>query len=377
MENLDEILESLHPLERQVLQVLEDGFTSNKIVEKCELKEIEIMRALQWLSNKEIIKLDVKINEIVKLDKNGEKYLKEGLPEKRFLEVLKEFGKLSLNQIKEKANLDKDETSISLGLLKKKGLIAVGKEILIVDKGKEFLEKEYAEEKLINKLKEGKDISLLDKDEKEAYENLKKRKEIVKLELVKTHTVKLTELGKKLEKLELKEDLIEGLTTSMIKTSSWKDKKFRRYDVKSKVPVKHTAKRHFVNQAVNYIKRIWLDMGFEEMQGPMVDSSFWNFDALFTPQDHPAREMQDTFFVEGEARLPEKKLVNAVKKEHEESWKYKWDEKIAKELVLRPHTTCLSARTLAKLKESDVPAKFFSVNRVFRNEALDWSHLFE
>ena len=118
-------------------------------------------------------------------------------------------------------------------------------------------------------------------------------------------------------------------------------------------------------------------MGFKEMNGPVINSGFWNFDALFVPQDHPAREMQDTFFLKGSSKLPNKKLVNAVKKQHEKSWKYNWSEDVAKKSVLRTHTTVLSARTLANLKDSDYPVKFFSIGRNYRNEALDWSHLFE
>ena len=82
----------------------------------------------------------------------------------------------------------------------------------------------------------------------------------------------------------------------MLKSGSWKNKNFRHYDVEINVPEISGGKRHFVNQAVNYIKRIWLDMGFKEMSGNLVQTSFWDLDALFVPQDHPAREEQDTFF---------------------------------------------------------------------------------
>ena len=172
-------------------------------------------------------------------------------------------------------------------------------------------------------------------------------------------------------------NLIDSLTPDLLKTRKWKSKKFRRYDVTVSLGESHTAKRYIIVQAINYVKKIWLEMGFQEMTGPIIESSFWNFDALFTPQDHPAREMQDTFFIEGKSKLPDKELVKEVKKIHESEWKYKWEEEIAKEKVLRTHTTPFSVRTLSKLKLSELPAKFFSVNRVFRNEAMDWSHLFE
>jgi phenylalanyl-tRNA synthetase alpha chain len=144
------------------------------------------------------------------------------------------------------------------------------------------------------------------------------------------------------------------------------------------------GKRHFVNQSIEYAKRIWTDLGFKEMTGNMTDSSFWVFDALFTPQDHPAREMHDTFFIKDmESNLPDASFVKAVKQAHEsgieksKGWNSKWEEKEAKKLVLRTHTTSLSARTLSTLKKEDLPAKYFAIGKVFRNETVDWSHGFE
>ena len=127
------------------------------------------------------------------------------------------------------------------------------------------------------------------------------------------------------------------------------------------------------------------------MTGDIVQVSFWNFDALFTAQDHPVREMQDTFFLNKKTELPkDKKLINAVKQAHEtgvgkgleksKGWRYKWDEEEAKKLVLRTHTTCSSAHKLAEISENlkdNLPAKFFAIGKCFRNETVDWSHGFE
>jgi len=93
--------------------------------------------------------------------------------------------------------------------------------------------------------------------------------------------------------------------------------------------------------------------------------------------------MQDTFFIDKKTELPGKKLVEAVKKTHEKGvenskgWQYEWKEEEAKKLVLRTHTTCLSAQTLSKLKPKDLPQKFFVIGKCFRNETVDWSHIFE
>ena len=193
----------------------------------------------------------------------------------------------------------------------------------------------------------------------------------------------VTELGKQIMKEGIKaENLVEQITPEVIK-SSLKGKKFRRYDVQSPVPKIYGGKRHFVNQAIEYAKEIWTEMGFKEVSGDFIVSSFWNFDALYTPQDHPARELQDTFFIGKNSELPNRKIVKAVKEAHEngvrgsKGWGYSWNENSAKKLLLRTHTTCLSSQTLAKLRLKDLPAKFFAIGKCFRNETVDWCHGFE
>jgi len=120
------------------------------------------------------------------------------------------------------------------------------------------------------------------------------------------------------------------------------------------------------------------------MTGKKVVTSFWNFDALFTAQDHPVREMHDTFFIKDiKGNLPDKEIVKRVKEAHEsgvsgsKGWKYLWNEEEAKKVLLRTHTTVLSSQTLAKLKKEDLPAKYFAIGKCFRNETVDWKHGFE
>jgi phenylalanyl-tRNA synthetase alpha chain len=186
-------------------------------------------------------------------------------------------------------------------------------------------------------------------------------------------------------------EMLEALTPKMLKGTSWKGKKFRRYDLNSPVARISGGKRHFVNQATDHAKSIWLEMGFKEMKGNMVDSGFWVFDALFTAQDHPVREMQDTFYLKGlKAKLPEAKdkksldVVRNVKESHEggvdgsKGWQQSWGEDDARKLLLRTHTTCLSARMLKEIGEKkEFPTKYFALGKCFRNETVDWSHGFE
>jgi len=385
--NLKKTANLLSPLEREILPLLNKYSSLSDLQKKSGLKEVEVMRALQWLSNKQIIELKEELKEVIKLDENGRQYLKDGLPEKRFLNAIKEEA-LTLDEIKSKANLSKEEVNACLGILRKKNAINIGKDrgfliVSINENGKKMLEKESLEA-LFLKLKFPFEIKDLTNEEKYAFEELKKRKDIIKADLLKLKSAHLTPLGKKIIKIKLKKKSIDTLDSSMLKSGSWKGKDFRSYDISINVPRIYGGKRHFVKESINYIRKIMLSFGFKEMTGPLLQTSFWNFDALFTAQDHPVRELQDTFYIKDPefGKLP-KNLVNKIRLAHEKGiqgstgWQYKWSENEAKKNVLRTHTTVLSARTLAKLKKTDLPAKFFAIGRCFRNETLDWSHLFE
>ncbi len=149
------------------------------------------------------------------------------------------------------------------------------------------------------------------------------------------------------------------------------------FDISAPAADAHLGKAHVITAFRDRLASIMAEMGFEEMDGSIVESTFWNFDALFQPQDHPARDLADTFYLRGESPLPsDKALVKKVKDAHEKGWKYKWSEAEAKRTVLRTHTTALSARCLSSVKGAK-PRKFFAIGRVFRNEATDFKHLAE
>ena len=383
MQEHEKLIKSLHPFERKILPLLRKFSTIEELEAHSKLKQVEIVRALQWLENKNLVKIEKFPKDIVLLDKNGILYLEKKLPERRLLEAV---AKKQISFDEAKKILDKDEFTIALGLLKNKNLIKIenGK-ISITEQGKQYLDKEFLEEMLLKKLSQGGSLfvdSLLP-EERYALEQLRKRKQIVKIEKFVERRAYLSDLGKKIANQDLKLDLIESLTPSIIKKGLWKEKEFRRYDIKINVPKRYAAREHIIHEVIKYIKKIWLELGFKEMQGSLIQPAFWNFDALFVPQDHPARDAQDTFFIPGKASLP-KEIVKHVEQTHEngwttksKGWKYFWNLEEARKLVLRTHTTVLSARTLAGLTKKDLPAKFFAVGKNFRNETVDWSHLFE
>ncbi|MBU4502015.1 MAG: hypothetical protein KKA79_05450, partial [Nanoarchaeota archaeon] len=98
MSDLNKVIQTLHPLERAVIPVLENDIGPDSVIRKTGLKEVEVMRALQWLENKGVIKIHQTLKEIINLDKNGALYVMEGMPEKRFLKALIEDERMPLDE---------------------------------------------------------------------------------------------------------------------------------------------------------------------------------------------------------------------------------------------------------------------------------------
>ncbi|KAK3869963.1 hypothetical protein Pcinc_024764 [Petrolisthes cinctipes] len=210
----------------------------------------------------------------------------------------------------------------------------------------------------------------------------KKRKLIKQVDL----TVFVVKKGNEFTTSIVKQDA--ELTKEMIESGQWKDKTFKPFNFKAKGRVELRAGHlHPLMQLRSEFRQIFLEMGFTEMPtNNYVESAFWNFDALFQPQQHPARDAQDTFYVADPAttiEVPEDYLQR-VKKTHSTGgygsigYQYDWNRDEAYKNLLRTHTTAVSARMLYKLAQDGFkPAKYFSIDRVYRNETLDATHLAE
>ncbi|RLI96726.1 MAG: phenylalanine--tRNA ligase subunit alpha [Candidatus Aenigmatarchaeota archaeon] len=307
------------------------------------------------------------------LTKEGEKYLKEGLPEERLAKLV-EKSPLSL----EECSKHVDNLSIALAWGKKKGLIKLeGSNVVFIkhDDGEEL--------RKLRKIKDGKEI------DKNSANRLLRRKLIAEIKedidkQAERQLIYITQ--KRTEGVEIKsksriDESDTPITPQLIKTGLWKEIDLKSREIKKPRKINFVSgRKHIITEYIELFRKIFLSLGFTEITGPLVESSFWNFDALYQPQDHPAREMADTFFLENpsKAKLPDKKIVERVKAMHEHGngestgWGYKWSSEIARQLVLRTHTTAVSARQLAKTRGA---GKFFCIGRVFRNETIDFKHL--
>jgi phenylalanyl-tRNA synthetase alpha chain len=173
---------------------------------------------------------------------------------------------------------------------------------------------------------------------------------------------------------------VSQVTPELLQTGRWREASYRKYDVRAFAPTPYGGKRHPLAQHIERVRRIMVAMGFAEIEGDYVQSAFWSFDALFQPQDHPARDMLDTYYVDlGPCPLPSDEVVKRVADMHEtgggisEGWRYTWDRREAERAILRPHTTAVTIRYLAD--HPDPPVKAFIIGRNFRRDATTWKTL--
>lgn len=217
-------------------------------------------------------------------------------------------------------------------------------------------------------------------DKKELTE-LKKRKLITLTKIVGYKVEKAPKFALTITTYET------DITADMIASGAWKDAQFKPYNFNSEGVFPQSGALHPLSKVREEFRQIFFSMGFVEMpSNQYVDTGFWNFDTLFVPQQHPARDLQDTFYLKDpvKAGRPEdKEYWKNIQDVHQEGkygsigYRYPWREEESLRMVLRTHTTAISAAMLHKLAKDPKPTRLFSIDRVFRNEAVDATHLAE
>ncbi len=335
-----------HDIEKKIITSLKDNpkQTPENLEESTKLSPDQIRRGIEWLKLKELANVEESKSSIISLGENGKESLEKGLPERRLLDLLKIKSTLS--------DLQKELGPVfgpAMGLARKNNWVeAVGNTITLknppdVLPGEKSL-KQIGDSKLSS--------DELDSDD---FSGLLKRPNFVIEEIVKTKQISLTDAAKSIN----------------LDTSSGG------IDVEAKVPEIFVARTHPLKDTIDEIREIFVTLGFSEIYGNMTQSSFWNFDALFTPQDHPARELQDTFYLDGISakKIATPEQIRKVSDSHKNNWRYQWDINEARKMVLRTHTTCVTIKHLAETKPDE--ARVFSLGRVFRNEKVSYKHLVE
>ncbi len=356
-----------------------------ELVEKTGLEQVAVMRAVLGLQAKGLAKLHERSEKVVKLTETGREYAKIGLPEWRALKVLREKDKATLDDLREV--LSEEELKPIVGLLRKEGWASVRKEdgklvLEVTEKGLNAGERPI--DRALKLLAEKGSVPAKEIEKLVPLKELKRRK-IGEEETVTERTVEITPAGEELVRkgIELKRE-VSVLTPELIKSGKWREVEFRRFDIKAPVRRIYPGKKQPYRAFLDKIRRRLIEMGFIEMTvESLIETQFWNFDALFQPQNHPAREWTDTYQLKypKSGYLPEEELVERVKEAHERGlagsrgWGYTWSPERPMLLMPRAHGTALSGRQLAKGVE--IPGKYFTIQRVFRPDVLDRTHLIE
>jgi phenylalanyl-tRNA synthetase alpha chain len=354
---------TLHEIERKLIKALANGkLTLDALTQQAELNVDQVRRGVEWLRYKKLINVNERGTRFLSIGSEGIKAAKNGLPERRLVNTLVSSPTRSmlLKDAMEKSDL-RNEFNIALANALSKNWVSISalagsKEIKLSDNAAQ-----WPDELLLLKLASG-EISYegLSKEERATFQSLKNRPNYVIEKEVKNVEVELSQQGLAIVEEVKKQPEAE-----------------RAIDVTAPAPVIYTGRKHPLQDIVDEVREVFIGLGFQEIEGPIVQNSFWNFDALFTPQDHPARDMQDTFYIANlqASNVADKKIVNNVSNIHEKGWGYKWNINDARKLVLRTHTTPVTIRYLADNKPDE--ARVFSVGRVFRNEKLTYKHLAE
>lgn len=357
-----------------ILKIVDKYGEVKNTLETPELKDIDanvLHSNLTSLWSKELINFSKIEIEKWDLTHEAQEFLSKGSHEMRLLqEVISSMDGLKISDVNSK-----------LGSVGKLGQGKAFKNGWIAKDGDKLIKKidDTPKDEAVEQLKTIQEKGSL--DNKKDIAELKKRKLITLNKIVGYNITKTDKFSVEIVNLET------DITSDMIINNSWSDLKFKPYNFNSEGVYPQSGALHPLNKVREEFRQIFFSMGFIEMpSNQYVDSGFWNFDALYVPQQHPARDLQDTFYLKDPkvGNKPEDDLFwENVKQAHEGGkygsigYRYPWKEDESLRMVLRTHTTAISAQMLKKLAADPKPVRFFSIDRVFRNEAVDATHLAE
>ena len=374
----------------KVLRTLREiGGTASveEVVRKTGLADAAIARSSLTLLEQGLVKEHTTRTIEVFCTEEGHDYLANGLPERRVVTVVqKAGGKLPVSDAVDEAGLPHDFTSIVMGWIARKGWGMIEKRssdtLLMVPKEPA----RDADEEVLERIGQVSiPIDDLPTDLRQAADRLLKRNVLSTREKVH-RSLEITPQGLDSIPATGLVDEISGLTSEMILSGDWERVRLRTYNVSSSVPLQNPGKYHPYLRFLRMVKRKLIALGFREAIGPLVETAFINDDCLYMPQDHPAREIHDLYYLKhpSTASLEQwKGILEKVAQTHENGWKtgstgwgYKYSREEASKLVLRSHGTALSVRSMIS-KDLKIPAKYFAIARCFRPELPDRTHLTE
>ncbi len=345
------------------------------------LKVEAVLQSAYVLKEASFADIQEQIDFVYELTDEGRNYAEQGLLERQVHDYLTINGPTKLSDLKRIF----PAVNIAIGWLKRRNWASITKidndSVLTPETAPEAIEEKLLSDVKFEKSFRIEDIFTLPPSEATQAVTLIITRHLATTREVKSRNIVITSLG---EKAEFKEEFeverdVTDLTPELIRTGAWKGR-LKHYDVKAETSPIYPGKTHPLRRLIDEVREIFVSMGFTEFKGPIVESEFHNFDVLFMPQDHPARDEQDTFYLARPAALElPTDLAKMVGKAHilgcagSIGWGGEFDFERSKRAVLRTHTTGSAFRYLTRHPEP--PAMIFGVDRVFRRESMDSTHL--
>lgn len=391
--NLDPMA-NLHPLETTALLAMADGDEHNPekvAAAKAGMVLGQVNQAISWLTGKGWA-VETRREQNVEHDLTdlGHTYQRDGLPEERILRLLDSEGPLSLPELAERTQLEQREVGSAFGTLARVQAVRMDERKRAVALGTKVLQLEVAR-RLLNSAIAGPLIeSALTSDDQAVLATMSRRRgagraafraserETVFYRLTDEGTAIAAQLS---EQPSLMAEPIGVLTAELLASGVWRARGLRPYNVETP-PGRVLFGRH--NPYATFLDELkdkLVSLGFQEFDGPLVETEFWNCDALFMPQFHSARDIHDVFHLAEPTHTTSitPSLLDRIAAAHEyggdtgsRGWGYRFDRDFTRRLILRSQGTVLSAKALAG---ADVPGKYFGVVRCFRYDDVDATHL--
>ena len=359
--------------ERRMLRTLQNdnkNWTLDEVLIACEWDDQAIaVTAGHGLTNHGLLKTYETSNKDVILGSEGEKAVVDGLLEARLWEFIQSNPEATMKDLS--SRFERHEAGPGIGLLKGLGVSIQG--------GKFATDNPTS---VSNKIAERTEYIQSPSIDHELFEHFKGRKNLVEVVELVSRTWTVTKAGSSVSPEDLEEVVkIAEITPELLQSDDWKEAQFRPYDVSLEASMPRSGRSHPMQALIERIRSIFLEMGFSELVDDYVQTAGWNMDSLFIPQDHPAREMQDTFYLDEPKKITlDPKLLADWKAIHEHGgdtestgWGGQFSEDISQKGLLRTHTTVNTIQYLAQ-NPTD-PCRVFAIDRVFRKESIDRTHL--
>lgn len=394
--DVQSLIKNLHPLETRVLKAYMPGveLTADKLEKELNYKPGHANQAFSWLGGKELVEeIRREAHTFFEITELGRNFATNGTPDERILLLLKDKGPHTLPEIAAALCLENKDVGSAFGILTKENAVKMdeNKKASFIEMPKDKrLEITRALISLASKNPSGSiDQKSLTPEEVLVMGTLAKKRgsadspfRVIERESVfYTLSTNALEVKKALDEAGITGEEIGSITSSMLKSGDWKKGSFRGYNI-SIPPGRIIPGR--TNPYVSFLESVkdkLCSLGFEEFDGPLVETEFWNSDALFMPQFHAARDIHDVYYVKEptKAKMIEEPFLSNVAAIHENGgntgsrgWNYSFDREFTKRLILRSQGTVLSAHQLAKAK---IPGKYFGIARCFRYDKVDATHL--